>query len=111
MLYEKDDRQPFPDVYRLFAGEIEPAGILQRIDDAEISDGEREKRLFYAQLYIGLNYAVEGEEELAREHLREAVANEWGRAAGGGPSYMWQVGRLHFELLTEPSGDGGAESE
>ena len=107
LLYEKDDRQPFPDVYRLFAGEIEPARILERIDEAEISDGEREVRLFYAQLYIGLNHAVDGEDELAREHLRAAVANEWGPTASYGPAYMWQVGRLHYEMLSDPPEEEG----
>lgn len=105
LLYEKDDREPFPDVYRLFAGEIEPAAILGRIEAADVSDAEREKRRFYAELYIGLNHAVEGQKELAVEHLREAVANEWGPTGGYGPTYMWQVGRLHYELLTRPPSD------
>lgn len=105
LLYEKDDREPFPDVYRLFAGEIEPDEILERIAEAEIDDTRREMRLFYAELYIGLNHAVEGNDDLAVEHLREAVANEWGPTGGYGPSYMWQVGRLHYQLLTEPDAD------
>lgn len=105
LLYEKDDRPPFPDVYRLFAGDIEPAEILQRIEDADISDDQRETRLFYAELYIGMNHAVEGEQEAAVEHLRKAVANEWAPTAGGGPTYMWQVGRLQYELLTSPPDD------
>ena len=36
--YEKDDREPFPDVYRLFAEEITPEQILDRIRDAKITD-------------------------------------------------------------------------
>ncbi len=98
--YKKDDREPFPSVYRLFAGEIEPESILDAISKAKISDEEREKRLFYAELYIGLNAAVDDQPDVARTHLREAVKNEWGRTAGYGPHYMWQVGRLHYELLT-----------
>ena len=97
--YEKDDREPFPDVYRLFAGSIEPAAILERIDRAEIDDDEREKRRFYAELYIGLNEAVEGRDANAEKHLARAVANTWGPRAGYGPHYMWQVGRLHLAAL------------
>ncbi len=97
--YEKDDREPFPDVYRLFAGDITPEQILQNIADADISDAERDKRLFYAELYIGLNYAVEEKPEEARPHLERASRNKWGKSAGYGPHYMWRVAGLHYDLL------------
>lgn len=99
--YEKDDREPFPAVYRLFAGTITPDEILKQIREARVSDTEREKRLFYAELYIGLNEAVEGRPESALPHLRAAVANTWAPTAGYGPAWMWHVGRLHYELLAE----------
>jgi lipoprotein NlpI len=100
--YEKDDREPFPDVYKLFAGTIQPIEILQRIDDAKVSDDEREKRRFYAELYIGLNEAVEDRAESAKAHLAKAVANRWPQEAGYGPNYMWHVGRVHLDLLNAP---------
>ncbi|MFG0333875.1 MAG: tetratricopeptide repeat protein [Maioricimonas sp. JB049] len=100
--YEKDDRQPFPDVYRLVAGQITPQEILDNIAAADIPDHERNKRLFYAHLYIGLNHAVEGEKAAARTHLKQAVANPWPRRAGYGPNYMWHVARLHHDRLTAP---------
>lgn len=105
--YEKDDREPFPDVYRLFAEKITPEEILSRIAKADISDEEREKREFYAHLYIGLNHALHQRNERAKTHLAEAVKNEWGREAGYGPSYMWHVGRVHYDLLDqqEPAAD------
>lgn len=99
--YKKDDREPFPDVYKLFSEELTGKPILKKINAAKISDTEREKRLFYAQLYIGLNHALHDRDEKAVNHLRAAVANTWGPKAGYGPHYMWQVGRLHYELLTE----------
>lgn len=98
--YEKDDREPFPAVYQLFAGKTSPDEILKAIRSAKVDDSEREKRLFYAHLYIGLHHAVEGKPAQALPHLREAVANAWGPHAGTGPAYMWQVGRLHYELLS-----------
>ena len=97
--YKKDDREPFPAVYELFAGKTTPEKILEGIKRAEIDDEQRESRSFYAHLYIGLNFAVEGKPELAREPLRLAVANKWGPVAGYGPRYMWHVGRLHYERL------------
>lgn len=102
--YEKDDREPFPAVYQLFAGTIQPAEIIKRIEAAEIPRDEREKRLFYAHLYIGLNHAVEDESAPAQQHLRLATLNKWGPNAGYGPNYMWHVGRLHEQLLrTKPT--------
>jgi lipoprotein NlpI len=97
--YKKDDREPFPAVYQLFAGKTTPEKILEEIRSAAVEDAERAKRLFYAHLYIGLNFAVEGKPGPAASHLREAVASRWPRGAGFGPHYMWHVGRLHYESL------------
>jgi lipoprotein NlpI len=98
--YEKDDREPFPDVYQLFAGTMTPEDILQHIADADVDASEREKRLFYAHLYIGLNHAVDDQPQPAREHLSRAAANAWAGSAGYGPRYMWHVARLHRDLLS-----------
>jgi lipoprotein NlpI len=97
--YEKDDREPFPDVYRLFAGKLTGEQVLEAIAVAKVAPEEREKRLFYAELYVGLNDFVDGRAESAEKHLRAAVRNRWGEKAGGGPGWMWQVGRVHYDLL------------
>jgi len=107
--YKKDDREPFPDVYRLFAQQVTPGPILQSIRDADVDDAEREKRLFYAQLYVGLNHAIEGDAPAALKHLREAVGNNWGPNAGYGPRYMWHVGRLHYERLIAQEAEASAK--
>lgn len=99
--YEKDDREPFPDVYRLFAGERTADEVLGRIMLEKTTPDERNKRLFYAELYVGLNEFVEGRRESAEKHLGEAVKNEWGAKAGGGPGYMWHVARVHHDLLVD----------
>jgi len=98
--YAKDDREPFPDVYQLFEGKKTPEQILTKIKDAQLGDEDREMRTFYAHLYIGLNFAVEGKPDDAKPHLRKAVENKWGPKSGLGPNYMWHVGRLHHDLLT-----------
>lgn len=97
--YAKDDREPFPAVYELFAGRITPEAILKGINEAKIPAEEREPRLFYVHLYIGLNEFIEGREKTAQEHLDKAVRNTWAPTAGYGPHYMWQVGRVHEEQL------------
>jgi len=73
--YEKDDREPFPDVYRLFAGEKTADEVLGRIMLEKTTPEERNKRLFYAELYVGLNEFVEGRLEsadLPGQHLFHA---------------------------------------
>jgi lipoprotein NlpI len=99
--YEKDDREPFGDVYKLFAGAIEPEAVTRRIDGADISDTQREKRRFYANLYIGLWHAVHDRPDQAQPYLKAAAGNTWPENAGYGPHYMWHVGRLHAALLTK----------
>jgi len=99
--YKKDDREPFPSVYQLFAGKTTPDKILAEIKEAKLDDDARESRLFYAHLYIGLDHAVQGRTDAAKASLREAVANKWARGAGFGPAWMWQVSRLHYESLAE----------
>ncbi len=97
--YRKTDREPFPAVYQLFEGQLTPQKILTQIQEAEISKLEREKRLFYAHLYIGLNHAVLDEDELALKHLQLSTENTWPLEAGYGPNWMWHVGRLHADRL------------
>lgn len=97
--YEKDDREPFPDLYAMFAGDLEPDDVLARIRSAEIGDTERQKRFFYARLYLGLYAYTLDDPRAAEDHLRAAVANPWGQKASGGPGYMWHVARVHYNLL------------
>ena len=105
--YRKDDREPFPSVYELFSEKQTPQDVLQKIESAvsakrPISRIEEEKRLFYAHLYIGLNYTIQNKSPDAIRHLKKAVANKWGRRSAYGPNYMWHVGRLQLnQLLTE----------
>jgi lipoprotein NlpI len=100
--YAKDDREPFPAVYQLFQGKLTPEQVLSGIADAKISDEERQQRLFYAHLYIGLNHAVENRPKEAVASLRKAVENPWAPGSGYGPDFMWHVGRVHYDLLTAP---------
>lgn len=97
--YEKDDREPFPDVYRLFSGDLTGDAVLARINAAAITPREQLQRLFYAELYVGLNDFVEGRLDSAEGHLSKAAQNDWGAKATGGPGFMWHVARVHRDLL------------
>jgi lipoprotein NlpI len=99
--YEKDDREPFPDVYQLFQGKKSAKEIVQKILKADLGAEEREKRLFYAYLYGGLHEAITGTPARAKEYLAKAVANPWGPKSGFGPNYMWHVGRLQYDLVSK----------
>lgn len=101
--YKKDDREPFPSVYKLFSEELTGTQVLDAIQAAKLDDENRNQRLFYADLYVGLHADLLGETELARQHLRAATANPWPEAAGYGPRYMWHVGRLHYDRLNKPA--------
>ena len=96
--YEKDDREPFPAVYRLFDGSMTPQQALDMIGDDLPSD-ERDKRLFYTELYIGMHQVVQGQPAKAMTHLRRATLRQWPRRAGFGPAYMWHVGRVQLNML------------
>jgi len=93
--YEKDDRPPFKEVYRLFEGSLKPDEVLKAIPD-DLPEASRESRVFYSHLYIGMNQAVEGRTDDAKISLRAATLNSWPRKAGFGPDYMWHVGRLQY---------------
>jgi outer membrane protein assembly factor BamB len=94
--YAKDDREPFPAVYKLFSGETTPDEVLKGIEAASIGEADREGRRFYARLYIGLLLWVEGRAEDARIHLEEAARSAWPKSAGYGPSWMGGVARVHL---------------
>ncbi len=101
--YKKDDREPFPDVYRLFANKITPEQIVENINKAKLTPTESQKREFYAHLYIGLNHALHDRAKEAKTHLAKAIENKWAIDAGFGPNYMWHVGRVNYDLLMKES--------
>ncbi len=96
--YDKDDREPFPAVYKLFDESLSPEGALSSISK-DLPEAERDKRLFYTELYIGIHKVVQKKPEEARKYLTLAVSRKWPRNAGFGPNYMWHVGRVQLEEL------------
>ena len=102
--YEEFDREPFPQLYAMFEGGDPTNGnrVLKEIEEAQgISDSERQRRLFFAQMYVGIYKEMTGDMQAALDLLRKGAASKWGQTASGGPTYMWQVARLHYEQLAE----------
>ncbi len=101
LVYEEDDRASLPDVYRMYAGELTPDELLEAIRSGGFDEADLDRRLFYAELYVGFYYWVQDEVDPAREHLEACLRTEFGRDAGYGPNYMWHVARLGYERLSE----------
>ncbi|MEO5961549.1 MAG: hypothetical protein ABIR80_20755 [Opitutaceae bacterium] len=98
LVYTRFDREPFPALYEMFAGKKSTDAFLADLVARNLADEPRV--MFFAHYYAGLNEEILGRRAQAVALLHKAVANPWGRTAEGGPAYMWQVARLHFETLT-----------
>ncbi len=97
LVYTRFDREPFPSLYEMFAGKKTPDEVLAEIEKKGLAD--KEGVAFFANYYCGLGEEMLGHRARALELLQKAVASPLGRGAPGGPGYMWQVARLHWERL------------
>ena len=93
--YTRFDREPFPSLYEMFAGKRTGAEVLAEMETKGLKDDPLV--MFFAHYYVGLNEELLGHAESARTHLAKAVVLAMKARAGGGPGYMGQVARLHFE--------------
>jgi lipoprotein NlpI len=100
LVYESDDRASLPEVYRMYAGEMTPDELLDSIRNSGYDEADLDRRLFYAELYVGFYFWVQEDVEQAREHLDACLRTKFGREAGYGPNYMWHVARLGHQQLT-----------
>ena len=92
----KDRRAPMMEIYALFCGRGVPADVLAAVRADKPQREVVNERLFYAHLYLGLYYESEGDAKRALEHL--------GRAADLRINhYMWDVARVHRDLLRKKS--------
>jgi len=97
LAYHRFDREPFPDLYALFAGTKTTREFFAGLEARRLTGIDRV--MFFAHYYAGLHEDLLGNRARALELLHAAVANSWGRTAENGPAYMWQIARLHYEKL------------
>jgi len=97
LVYTRFDREPFPSLYEMYAAKKSPEDVFAELEKKGL--GSDEGVLFFANYYCGLEEELRGRRTRARELLRKAVTSPLGRGARGGPAYMWQVARLHWERM------------
>ena len=98
--YTKFDREPFPSLYEMFAGTKTPDEVLAEIVRKGLDDNVQVS--FFGSYYAGLDEEILGHRTRALALLERAVSLPQARASGG-PGYMWQVARLHWERLRTPA--------
>jgi lipoprotein NlpI len=89
---DKDSRVPMMKIYALFHGDAKPEDVLDAARQDQAKPEERNLRLFYARLYLGLYYDMSGDKKKALEHLAAAEEPKIG-------GYMADVARVHRSLL------------
>jgi lipoprotein NlpI len=89
----KDARIPMMEVYDLFHGDRKPEEVLEAAKAGEATEAERNRRLFYAHLYLGIYYDATGDKKKALEHLKPA-AHDYRI-----DHYMGDVAAVHEALL------------
>ncbi len=95
--YTRFDREPFPAIYEMLAGKKSGADVLAEMEKKGLS--QNALVMFFAHYYIGLNEDLLGHKDAAREHLGKTM-EFWLKAnASGGPDYMGQVARLHYDQM------------
>ena len=88
-----DKRVPMREVYELFSGRLKPAQVLDKAKAGDLQPNQLNSQLFYAHLYVGIYYDLEGDKQKALTHLQTATEDH---RIG---HYMWDVARVHRDEL------------
>jgi len=89
---DDDQRVPMKEVYDLFMGKLKPQDVLDAAKNQKTVRNQTAP-LFYAHLYLGLYFDAIGDRKKALEHLN--IATDDYRTY----QYMWDVARIHRDLL------------
>lgn len=88
-----DRRVPLMQIYDLFRGKLQPQDVLTAAQNGRPAAAELRQRLFYAHLYLGLYYEVQGDKKRTLDHMTRAVDQHMDG------HYMGDVARVHLDLL------------
>ena len=97
LVYTHFDREPFPSLYDMFAGKKTADGLLAEMKGKGL-EGDADA-MFFGRYYAGLNEELQGRHGRALELVGAAVAGVAQDSDPAGLSYMWQVARVHFDVL------------
>jgi lipoprotein NlpI len=97
--YSRPDREPFDLLYDMFGGVISIEEMFREIQKRQLFADQ--KVMFYARFYSGIYANVSGKPEDSKKFLRMAVESDWGKKAGGGPGFMYQVARIVYSAGSE----------
>ena len=101
--YTQFDREPFPSVYKMLAGEMTPAAVLAEVNQKGLQNDARV--VFFAKYYAGVMESLSGRKAEGLKLVEEAVALFNPDSAGrDGPGYMWHSARLHAAQLAREAG-------
>ncbi|HZK79496.1 MAG TPA: hypothetical protein VFC46_00475, partial [Humisphaera sp.] len=86
-----DGRIPMMQVYDLFGGKGSEKTVMDAAEAGKVNEADRNRRLFYAHLYLGLYSESTGDKAAASKHilLAEKYAED---------DYMGDVARVHATL-------------
>lgn len=102
LVYTQFDREPFPSIYKMLAGEQSPDSLFEEIEHKGLQ--KEPHVMFFAKYYAGLFESLNGRKEKGLKLVQEAVALfEPQGADRGGPGYMWHAARLHAVQLEAKS--------
>src|SRR5262245_27839665 len=68
-----DQRVPMRQIYELFAGKLTPEKVMEAARAKDAPTRTIKRQLFYAHLYVGIYYDLEGDRKNALEHLTKAT--------------------------------------
>ena len=93
----RDRRIPMMKIHAMFAGKVKPEAVFDAAEEGQPSASELTQSRFYAHLYVGLYYEVQGHADLAEKHILKAVESYPVK------HYMGDVARVHAKLRGYPS--------
>lgn len=100
LTYEQFDREPFPELYEMYAGKRTPEEVFAEIEKKGLT-GDKQV-MFFANYYVGLYERMLGHGPRALDLLGKAVEIK----PQPETVYMWNVARLHWERLVKEAGRG-----
>ena len=89
---EGDPRVPMSQIHTLFAGKGSVEQVLAAVGAGNPAAAERNQRLFYADLYIGLYHEAAGRGSEAKKYITRAAGYQ-------ADHYMGDVARVHAARL------------